>query len=106
MTDLDSIEVAKPKRDKKTRDAAHQRQQIVGAADALHALEELPPIKNPDAVEEHDQARQPDRPDDLCLGGKCADSESDEQHGADAKRKSTDADLADQVTQPDGQKRG
>src|SRR5262249_11376784 len=106
MTGLHAIQPTKPKPYKMPRAPAPHRKQIVGAADALHALEELPPIKNPDAVEEHEQARQPDRPDDLCLGGKCADSESDEQHGADAKRKSTDADLADQVTQPDGQKRG
>src|SRR5262245_2029877 len=106
MTNLDSSQMTKAKRDKKACDARHQRQQVVGSADTFHSLEELPSIEDADAVKEHDQSGQTDRPDDLCLGSKCAESQPDEQHGADPKRKSTDADLTDQVTQPDGQKRG
>ena len=70
-----------------------------------HAFEELPPVENADAVEEHDQAGQADRTDDLGLRRKCADGQADEQNGADAERKSADIDLADQVTEADGEER-
>ncbi len=69
-----------------------------------HPLEELPAIENADAVEEHDQAGQPDRPHDRCLGSERADGEADEQNRSDAERKSAQIDLADQVTDADGEK--
>src|SRR5262245_14032272 len=106
MTDLDPVEVTETQRDEKARDARDQCQQIVSSADALHPLEELPSIQDTDAVKEHDQAGQPDGAHDLCLGGKCAEGEPNEQHGSNAERKSADADLTDQITQPDGQKCG
>ena len=67
-----------------TSPATHgdQRQQIVLApGGAGHAFEELPAIENADAVEEHDQAGQADRADDLRLRRERADGEADEQHG-------------------------
>ena len=69
-----------------------------------HPFEELPAIENADAVEEHDQAGQPDRPDDRCFGSKCADRKADEQNRSDAERKSAEIDLADQVADTDGEK--
>ena len=70
-----------------------------------HSFEELPSVEDADAVEKHDQAGQADRSGDLCLRRECADGEADEQDGADAKRKAADVDLADQVTDADGEKR-
>ena len=89
------------------RPARHrdQRQQIVLLPDADHAFEELPAVKNADPVQEHDQAGQADRPDDLGFGRERADRKADEQNGADTERKSADADLADQVAQSDREKR-
>src|SRR4029077_18826023 len=60
---------------------------------------------NADAVQEHDQAGQADRSDDLGLRRKGADRKTYEQHRAYPERKPGDADLADQVAQPDRQKR-
>src|SRR5262245_61010376 len=98
MTNLDSKQMTKPKRDKETRDTAYQRKQIVRSADALHSLEELAPVEDTDAVKEHDQAGQADRPDDLRLRSKCAEGQTDEQHRPYAERKPADIDLANEVT--------
>ena len=81
-------------------------QEIVFAAGrAGHAFEKLPAVENADAVKEHDQADQADRARDLRLRRKGAEREPDEQHGADAERKSADIDLADEIAEPDREKR-
>ena len=77
--------LAQAERHQKTCKAADQCEQIVFPANSSHSFEELPPIQDADAVEEHDQTGQPDRPYDLCLRSKCAEREADEQDGADAK---------------------
>ena len=67
------IPYACPRPSATARPATHgdEREQIVFAArGAGHALEELPAIEDADAVQEHDQAGEADRPDDLRLGAK------------------------------------
>ena len=85
MAQFNAESLAQAERHKKTCKAADQCEQIVFPADSSHSFEELPPIQDADAVEEHDQTGQPDRPYDLCLRSKCAEREADEQDGADAK---------------------
>ena len=91
MADLDAEDLAQPQRDQQAGDDGNERQQIVFAARAPdHAFEELPAIEDADAVEEHDQAGQADRPDDLRLRREGADGQADEQHGADAEREAAE----------------
>ena len=105
MADLDSERLPKSERHDKSGEHSDQRQHIgFDPRGAGHPLEELPPVENADAVEEHDQAGQPDRPDDRCLGGERADGKTDEQHRADAERKSAEVDLTDQIADADGEK--
>src|SRR6185295_6397754 len=105
MSDLDAEDVPKPERNQQACQASDKRQQIVLLADTKHAFEELPAVKNPDPVQEHDQSRQPDWSRDLGFGRERTDGNADEKNGADAKRKSPDTDLTDQVAQPDREKR-
>ena len=86
-------------------DDGNERQQIVFAASgAGHSFKELPAIEDSNSVEKHDQAGKADRSGDLGFRGKGADGQADEQDGADAEREATDVDLADQVTDADGEK--
>ena len=105
VTDLDAVDVSQPERDSQAGEAGDQRQQIVFLADADHAFEELPAVEDANAVQEHDQAGEADRPDDLGFRRKGADGKADEQHRADPERKAGDADLADQIADADRQKR-
>src|SRR5690606_3080874 len=73
---------------------------------AAHSFEELAPVKNANAVEEHDQAGEGQRPDDLRFRRERADGEPDEQDGADAEREAGDADLADEIAQAYGEEGG
>ena len=95
----------RPQRHGQARQTGDQREQIVFLPCADHSLEELASVENADSVEEHDQAGQADRPDDLGFRCECADGEADEEHGADAKREAEDVDLADQIAHADRQKR-
>jgi hypothetical protein len=101
MADLDAKGLTQAKRYKEAGDAADQGQQVVLTANAAHPLEELPSVKNSDAVKEHDQAGQANGPGNLRLRRKCAEREADEQNGANTKRESTDVDLPNQVTDAD-----
>ena len=104
VTNLDAEYMAKPERDKQAGDAGDERQQIILAADAAHSFEKFASIKNPDAVEKHDQPGETDRAGDLRLRRERADGQPDEQHGADTERKAADLDLADQIADADGKK--
>ena len=106
VPDLDAEDVPEQERDPQTGEAGDQRQQIVLLPGADHALEELPAIQNADPVEEHDQAGQADRPDDLGLRCERADREADEKHRADTQREAEDVDLTDQISHSDGQEGG
>ena len=87
-------------------DDTDQGQQIVFApCRARHAFEELPAVENADSVEEHDQAGEADRSDDLGLRREGADGEADEKNGADTERKAAEIDLTDQVADADREKR-
>ena len=105
MAGLDSEGVTEPERHGKAGEARDKRQQVVFPARPDDAFEELPAVENPDAVEEHDEAGQPDRTDDLGFRRECTDGEADKEHGADAEREAEDIDLADQITDADRQKR-
>ena len=105
MADLDAESLAEPERDQQAGNDRNERQQVVfDAGGAGHSLEELPPVQDADSVEEHDQAGQADRPDDLGLRREGADGKPDEQDGPDAERKAAEVDLADQVADADGEK--
>src|SRR5277367_271778 len=86
-------------------DHGYKREQIIFAAGrARHAFKKLPAIEDAHAIKKHDQADEPDRSDDLRLRREGAESETHEQNGADAERKSADADLTDQIAEPDRKK--
>src|SRR6516164_7068212 len=105
MPEPDPEDLAEPERDEQAGDASDQRQQIVFLPDPDHAFKELAAVENADAVEEHDQAGQPDRPGDLRLWRKGADCQANEEDGAYAERESADTDLADEITKADREKR-
>ncbi len=69
-------------------------------------FEELPTVENADAVEKHDQAGEADRPGDRRLRRKGTDREADEQNGADTERKAAQVDLADEISDADGEEYG
>ena len=104
MTKLDAKHMAKPERDEQAGDAGYECQQVILAADAAHAFKKFASIKDPDAVEKHDQPGETDRAYDLRLRCERADGESDEQYGADTERKGANPDLADQIANADGKK--
>src|SRR6266550_2594105 len=104
MSELDTENVPEPKRNEQARQARDERQQIVLLSDAEHAFEELPAVKDPDPIQEHDQSGQPDRSRDLGFGCECTDGKAHEKNGADAERKPPDIDLTDQVAQSDREK--
>src|SRR5262249_48256833 len=81
-----------------------QRQQIVFLTYTEHALEELLAVENSDSVQEHDQAGEADRANDLGFRREGANGEADKEHGADAKGEAEDVDLAHQIADADGKK--
>ncbi len=102
MAELDAEGLAKPESDQKPGHAGNERQEIVPAARrAGHSFKELPSVEDSDAVEEHDQAGQADRPGDRGLRRKRPDGEADEQDGADTEREAAKVDLADQIADAD-----
>ena len=97
----------KPSRIPPPGDTSEKREKIVFASGGTeHALEKLPSVQNADAVEEHDEAGDADRSGDLRLWRKRANREPDEKYSAHAQREAADVDLADQVTDADGEKQG
>ena len=82
MTDLDAEGLTQTQRHEEAGHTTDQRQQVVLAPDSSHPFEELASVQDPDAVEEHDQAGQPDGAGDLRLRSKCAKRKTDEQNGA------------------------
>ena len=92
----------KSERDDEPGNHCDECQEIVFASRrADHALEELSSVEDADPVQEHDQAGQADRPDDLGLRRERTDRQTDEQHGADAKREAADVDLTDEIAKAD-----
>jgi hypothetical protein len=99
MPNFDSENVTQTDCHEKTCNNGYQCQQVVFAArGAGHALKELPSVQDPNAVEKHDETGQADWPDNLRFRSESTDGKTDEQHSANAKRKSSaKIDLADQV---------
>src|SRR4029077_10363990 len=93
--------------DREPGDDGNERQKIVFAAfGAGHSFKKLPAIEDSNSVEKHDQAGQADRSGDLGLRGEGSNGQAYEQDGADAEREASDVDLADDVTDADGEKQG
>src|ERR1700760_2443019 len=105
MTCLDTESLAEAERHGKSSHAGDQRKQVVFPTPSENSLEELPAIEDADAVEEHDQAGEADRPDDLGFRCERTDRKADEEHGADAEGEAKDIDLTDQISDADGEKR-
>ena len=104
MADLDAEDLPEPERHAKAGEAGDEGEKIVFLARADDALEELPAIKDADAIEEHDQAGEPDRTDDLGFRRECTDGKADKEHGTDPEGEAEDIDLADQIADADGEK--
>ena len=106
MAELHAESVAQSERHQQAGGNRNQRQKIISTASGtFHTLEKLSPIKDSDPIEEHDEFGQADRTDDLGLGRKGANRQTDEKNAADTERKSKDIDLADEITETDGEKR-
>src|SRR5689334_4173414 len=104
VADLDAEDVPQSKGNQQAGETGNQRQQVVFPASAKDAFEKLAAVQNADAIKEHDQAGQADWSDDLGLRREGPYRKADKQDRADPKRKSGDADLADQISQANCQK--
>src|SRR5690348_5598358 len=99
MTTFDAEDVAKSEGHRQPSDDGNECQEIVFAASCTrHSLEEFTAVENADAVQEHDETSEPNRPGDLRLRGEGADGQSHEQDCSNAEREPTEIDLADEIT--------
>jgi hypothetical protein len=76
------------------------------ATSTRYAFKELTAVEDADAIKKHHEAGQADRPRDRSLRREGADEQPDEQHRADAERKSAEIDLADEIADADREEDG